>query len=92
MHEVNFFYTPKYFTVDNKKTIINKVQSILSNFIRIYQSLNIFPPSCRFYPSCSEYARIVIERFNLSKALILILKRIIRCHPFNPGGVDYPPI
>lgn len=43
---------------------------------------------CRFYPTCSDYAAEAIERFGPTKGTILAVKRISRCHPFNPGGID----
>jgi putative membrane protein insertion efficiency factor len=46
---------------------------------------------CRFYPSCSAYAQECIHTQNIFKAMILILKRILKCHPFHPGGIDLPP-
>ncbi|OGC75633.1 MAG: membrane protein insertion efficiency factor YidD [candidate division Zixibacteria bacterium RBG_16_40_9] len=58
--------------------------------IKIYQnSLGlIFPNSCRFYPSCSEYGILALEKFGLLKGIWLIVKRISKCHPFHPGGYD----
>jgi len=44
--------------------------------------------SCRFTPSCSEYAFQAITRYGVLKGLKLAVKRILRCHPFNPGGFD----
>ncbi|MGI6457629.1 MAG: membrane protein insertion efficiency factor YidD [bacterium] len=46
---------------------------------------------CRFYPSCSQYAIEVIENFGLLRGSLLALKRLLKCHPFHPGGVDPPP-
>ncbi|PIZ05065.1 MAG: membrane protein insertion efficiency factor YidD [Gammaproteobacteria bacterium CG_4_10_14_0_8_um_filter_38_16] len=43
---------------------------------------------CRFYPSCSQYAQEALTVFPLHKAFFLIGRRILRCHPFNPGGFD----
>jgi len=51
----------------------------------------VIPPVCRFYPSCSEYACLAVIRFGPFKGLLLSLKRISRCHPFNPGGFDPVP-
>ena len=46
--------------------------------------------NCRFYPSCSSYALSVLEMYPLLKALKKISIRIIKCNPWNPGGVDLP--
>jgi len=46
------------------------------------------PSSCRFYPSCSEYALEAIEKHGALKGFFLSLKRIIKCNPFHPGGYD----
>jgi putative membrane protein insertion efficiency factor len=58
--------------------------------IRLYQlSLGkLLPPSCRFEPSCSAYGYQAIEKYGFVKGGWLALKRISRCHPFNPGGYD----
>jgi len=47
--------------------------------------------ACRFYPSCSEYAYEAVKRHGAIKGGILALKRILKCHPFHPGGVDPVP-
>jgi putative membrane protein insertion efficiency factor len=49
------------------------------------------PPSCRFYPSCSTYALQAIEKYGLLKGSYLAARRLMRCHPFHPGGVDPVP-
>ena len=51
----------------------------------------MFPPSCRFYPSCSAYAITALERFGPVKGTWLTVRRLLRCHPWNPGGVDHVP-
>jgi len=51
----------------------------------------ILPPSCRFYPSCSEYAYEAVEKHGAIRGGALSLKRLLRCHPYNPGGYDPVP-
>ncbi|MDO8281653.1 MAG: membrane protein insertion efficiency factor YidD [Thermodesulfovibrionia bacterium] len=46
------------------------------------------PGSCRFYPSCSAYCIEAVENHGVLKGLWLFLKRILKCHPFHPGGFD----
>jgi putative membrane protein insertion efficiency factor len=45
-------------------------------------------PSCRFYPTCSSYARLAFEKYGIFKGGIISLIRICKCHPFHPGGYD----
>lgn len=61
--------------------------------IRIYKFLisPILPPSCRFYPSCSEYAHEAIGSHGVLAGIILSLKRLSRCHPYSKGGFDPVP-
>ncbi len=58
--------------------------------IKIYQQLisPLFPSSCRFYASCSEYTLLTIERFCLFKGVRKGVLRLAKCHPFHPGGYD----
>jgi len=58
--------------------------------IRAYQQLlsPLFPPSCRFNPTCSQYAIDAITIHGPGKGLLLSLRRILRCHPFHNGGYD----
>ncbi len=46
------------------------------------------PTVCRFYPSCSQYTYEAVYKYGVLKGLALGFKRIIKCHPFNPGGYD----
>jgi uncharacterized protein len=61
--------------------------------LRAYQLVlsPMTPQSCRFYPSCSAYAITAIERFGVLKGSWLAARRLLRCHPWNPGGVDHVP-
>jgi putative membrane protein insertion efficiency factor len=51
----------------------------------------LFGANCRFYPSCSEYAREAIDRHGAGKGSWLTLRRLGRCHPYHPGGFDPVP-
>jgi len=50
------------------------------------------PPCCRFYPSCSDYAMDAIRIHGSLKGSFLAVKRLFRCHPYNPGGYDPVPV
>lgn len=68
-------------------------KKILLSVIRFYQVAisPIKPPSCRFYPTCSHYGLEAVQRFGALKGGWLTLKRILKCHPFHPGGIDPVP-
>ena len=66
---------------------------IMLGMIRFYRRFisPMFPPCCRFTPTCSQYALEAVEKYGALKGGYLALRRILRCHPFNPGGYDPVP-
>lgn len=69
------------------------LKALLVGILRAYRSLlsPFLPPACRFYPSCSSYAIQAVEKYGAAKGAWLAAKRLLRCHPFNPGGYDPVP-
>ena len=59
--------------------------------IEFYQKhiSGLFGGKCRFYPTCSEYTKQAIDKYGIIKGIFKGLKRILKCHPFNKGGIDY---
>lgn len=69
------------------------IKNLLIFFIRFYKGLvsPFLPPSCRFHPSCSDYAKGAIQTHGAVNGAGLSIKRLLRCHPFNAGGYDPVP-
>ena len=69
------------------------IRGALVLFVRLYQRLvsPLLPPACRFYPSCSTYAIQALERHGALRGGLLAARRLGRCHPFHPGGIDPVP-
>ncbi|MFA6989709.1 MAG: membrane protein insertion efficiency factor YidD [Candidatus Gastranaerophilaceae bacterium] len=68
------------------------IKNIFISLINFYQKFSKYTPKvCRFYPSCSEYTKQAIIKYGIFKGLVIGIKRIVRCHPFNPGGYDPVP-
>ncbi|ABI69861.1 conserved hypothetical protein [Syntrophomonas wolfei subsp. wolfei str. Goettingen G311] len=68
------------------------MQEMLIKLIKIYQKATFFKPaSCRFYPSCSNYSIEALRKYGIVKGGWLTVKRLARCHPYNPGGYDPVP-
>ncbi|MBW2119248.1 MAG: membrane protein insertion efficiency factor YidD [Deltaproteobacteria bacterium] len=72
------------------KNSVYKIRHIPIALIGVYQKFisPFWSPSCRFYPTCSSYARQAIMRYGIIKGGFLSLIRISKCHPFHPGGYD----
>ena len=69
------------------------MKTIFLALIRAYQYLlrPMLGSNCRFYPSCSDYAREAIEQHGALRGLWLAVRRVSRCHPYHPGGFDPVP-
>ena len=69
------------------------IRRVLTGMIRLYQKhiSPSLPRTCRFYPTCSQYAVQAIKKHGPIKGLGLSVWRILRCNPFNPGGYDPVP-
>ncbi len=82
------------FLIDNIKRFLKTVSGILAmaciGLVRFYQKF-ISPlkgPTCRFYPTCSQYSIQAFKKYGFLKGLWLTLRRVSKCHPFHPGGYD----
>jgi putative membrane protein insertion efficiency factor len=86
--------TPPLTGVEARKgTLSLAPRRLLAALIRVYQRLlsPALPPSCRFHPSCSQYALEAVTRYGALKGGWLAARRLARCHPFHPGGFDPVP-
>jgi putative membrane protein insertion efficiency factor len=69
------------------------MRALVTALIRLYQ-LTLSPllgPACRFHPTCSQYALESVRRFGILHGGWLTLRRLARCHPWHPGGIDEVP-
>ncbi len=66
------------------------MKRILISLIKLYKYIvsPLFPVSCRFTPTCSMYSMEAIDKYGVLRGLYLSIGRILRCHPFHPGGYD----
>ncbi|PEB51153.1 membrane protein insertion efficiency factor YidD [Bacillus pseudomycoides] len=73
-----------------KETVMKQ---IFIGIIRFYQKFisPMTPPTCRFHPTCSHYGLEAFQKHGAFKGFWLTLKRILKCHPFHPGGFDPVP-
>ncbi len=67
--------------------MIKKIVLFLLKFYKKFIS-PLFPPACRFYPTCSEYFYEAVEKKGVLKGSYMGVKRLLKCHPFHPGGYD----
>jgi putative membrane protein insertion efficiency factor len=74
-------------------TLSRAVVFVLLVPIRLYRALlsPLLPKLCRFHPSCSAYAMQALEQHGPVRGLWLAVRRLSRCHPFHPGGLDPVP-
>ena len=72
-----------------KKNLTKFFKIVFLFFISLYQNFisPLIPQSCRYYPSCSNYAKDILKKHGLL-GILLIIKRILKCNPFFPGGYD----
>lgn len=66
------------------------MQSLLIRLLRLYKMWlsPLLPSACRFHPTCSDYMRQAVERHGAFRGALLGLKRLLKCHPLHPGGLD----
>ena len=70
--------------------IMKKVLIKIIKFYQRYISRLKGRPSCRFYPTCSQYAVMAIEKYGAVRGSLKAIWRILRCNPLSKGGIDYP--
>jgi putative membrane protein insertion efficiency factor len=68
------------------------MKSLLLGLIWLYQWTigTLIGNRCRFYPSCSNYSKEALQKHGVFKGVWLTVRRLCRCHPWNPGGIDFP--
>ena len=76
----------------NGRTRVSVVTAALRLLVMAYRSVPKAGGRCRFYPSCSAYSLEALRVHGAVRGTWLTVRRIGRCHPWNPGGVDYVPV
>ena len=71
----------------------NPIIKLSCGLIKTYQKFisPMLGPRCRFYPSCSEYAKEALIHHGFARGGYLATRRCLKCHPFHPGGIDFVP-
>ncbi len=66
------------------------MKTLMVLLIRFYRKFisPLKPPTCRFYPTCSTYALQAYQKYGFFKGTYLTVRRLLKCHPFHPGGYD----
>ncbi len=78
--------------VYNVAPMTRPISTVAIRLIRAYQAVSrLWPRQCRFHPTCSQYAVEAIERYGVLRGGAWAGRRICRCHPFHPGGLDPVP-
>ncbi len=93
------FYLPSEYPNEPKvrdlpRTLLNMPRLVLLALIRLYQKIfsRALPAgTCRFYPSCSHYGYQAIYKYGVLKGSVMATWRVLRCNPFNEGGIDHVP-
>ena len=75
------------------RALVRLPRNLIVLLLRGYRAVisPLYGPTCRFYPSCSEYALIAVDRHGVLRGGRLAVWRLLRCNPWNPGGVDLVP-
>lgn len=78
---------------DEGNRVASALSSLLAMPIHLYRHTvsPLLPRACRFHPSCSAYALAALKEHGPAKGLCLAAGRVLRCHPFHPGGFDPVP-
>lgn len=68
------------------------IKKTVLTLLKLYQRFisPLYPASCRYYPTCSQYSIEAVEKYGAFKGIIKSIWRILRCNPFSKGGVDKP--